>query len=59
MKTIGLKKTFALMVTLLLTFWISGSAAAQDRCGDKIEGTWLPQVTVRNCQTGDSVAARR
>jgi hypothetical protein len=53
MNTSTLKKTFALMMTLLLTIWISElGAAAQDKRGDKIEGTWQVQVTARNCQTG-------
>jgi hypothetical protein len=52
MNTSRLKKTFALMVTLLLTVWISELGAAQSEGGNTLEGTWQPQVTVRNCQTG-------
>ena len=59
MKTSKLKTTFVLTLTLLFAVCISQSFAAgqQINKGEAkgLEGTWLADVTLRNCQTGDAI----
>ena len=53
------RATVALMVTLLTG--VGGSGLAQssysDSSGLRIEGTWLVQVTLRNCATGAALGS--
>ena len=59
MKTNRLRTTFALALALLLAACIPQlSAAGQGENAEeakKLEGTWLVDVTLRNCQTGDVI----
>ena len=59
MKTSRLTTTFALTLGLLLAVCIPQfSAAGQgENKGEakKLEGTWVVDVTLRNCQTGDAI----